>query len=77
MSLSVCGRNFPFPAMFPVLLIRFDVETYLKWTEGVDEACSFNLAQPLLARNEETRLIRVNFDPKVRTRHHRVVFQCV
>ena len=33
---------------------------------GVDEACSFNLAQPLLTRDDETKLIAVNFDPQVK-----------
>ncbi len=31
----------------------------------MDEACSFNLAQPLITRNEETKLISVNFDPQL------------
>ena len=31
----------------------------------MDEACSFNLNQPLINRNEETKLISVNFDPQL------------
>jgi dynein heavy chain len=38
---------------------------YEEWVAGVDDACSFNLAQPLIKRNEETKLIAVNFDPQV------------
>ena len=44
---------------------RFDSSTYSDWIAGVNEACSFNLAQQLLTRNEETKLITVNFDPQV------------
>ena len=43
----------------------FEKEVYDEWTAGVDEACSFNLQQPLLTRNKETKLIAVNFDPQV------------
>jgi len=41
------------------------VELYKEWIAGVDEACSFNLNQPLITRNEETKLITVNFDPQL------------
>jgi len=44
---------------------RFDRSTYGEWIAGVSEACSFNLAQQLLIRNEETKLVTVNFDPQV------------
>ncbi|GFN78401.1 dynein heavy chain 9, axonemal, partial [Plakobranchus ocellatus] len=47
------------------LLGQWDQEVYSDWTKGVDEACSFNLKQPLLTRNEETNLIAVNFDPQL------------
>ena len=43
----------------------FDRNIYQRWLAGVDEACSFNLAQPLVVRNEETNFIAVNFDPQV------------
>lgn len=46
-------------------LCRWDKQIYEEWMRGVDEACSFNLSQPLLSRNEETKLIAVNFDPQV------------
>lgn len=38
---------------------------YEEWLAGVDEACSFNLSQPLISRNEESKLISVNFDPQL------------
>lgn len=47
------------------LLSEFEKQVYDEWTAGVDEACSFNLAQALITRNEETKLISVNFDPQV------------
>lgn len=40
-------------------------EVYSEWTAGVTEACSFNMSQPLVVRNEETKLITVNFDPQL------------
>ena len=46
-------------------MCRWEEEMYKEWTAGVDEACSFNLNQPLLVRNEETKLIQVNFDPQL------------
>ena len=36
-----------------------------EWMAGVDDACSYNLDQPLITRNEESKLITVNFDPQV------------
>lgn len=47
------------------LLSNWDQEIYKEWIAGVDEACSFNLNQPLITRNEETKLITVNFDPQL------------
>lgn len=47
------------------LLGGFEREVYEEWVAGVDEACSFNLAQPLINRSEETKLISVNFDPQL------------
>jgi len=47
------------------LLGEYEVTIYAEWIAGVSEACSFNLQQPLLTRNEETKLIAVNFDPQV------------
>ncbi|XP_076453714.1 LOW QUALITY PROTEIN: dynein beta chain, ciliary-like [Babylonia areolata] len=47
------------------LLAQWDKEIFEEWMKGVDEACSFNLSQPLLSRNEDTKLIAVNFDPQL------------
>jgi len=47
------------------LVYRWDVELFKEWIAGVDEACSFNLNQPLVTRNEESKLITVNFDPQL------------
>ena len=44
---------------------RLEAEMYQEWLSHVDEACSFNLAQPLIVRDPETNLIKVNFDPQV------------
>jgi len=38
---------------------------YKDWATGVSEACQFNLRQPLLVRNQDTKLIQVNFDPQL------------
>ncbi|KAK3091630.1 hypothetical protein FSP39_021358 [Pinctada imbricata] len=47
------------------LLGGWEEVIYKEWAAGVDEACSFNLNQPLIVRNEETKLIQVNFDPQL------------
>ena len=47
------------------LLNGWDKDIYSEWTAGVSEACSFNMNQPLVMRNEETKLIQVNFDPQL------------
>jgi len=56
------------------------MKIYQRWVAGVDEACSFNLAQPLIVRDEETNFIDVNFDPQVTSRNiyrgHRSMFRC-
>ena len=44
---------------------RLEAEMYQEWLEQVDQACSFNLAQPLIVRDPENNLIKVNFDPQV------------
>lgn len=47
------------------LLSQWDEEVYKEWATGVSEACAFNLGQPLIIRNEESKLISVNFDPQL------------
>jgi len=53
--------------IFAGALCRVEEEMYKEWLAQVDEACSFNLAQPLLERDPETNLIKVNFDPQVKS----------
>ena len=62
MNLGSCCTN-----VYMVLLVycSWDEDLYKDWIVGVDEACSFNLNQPLITRNEETKLITVNFDPQL------------
>ena len=56
----------PWSATWSVFLFcSFEKKIYERWVAGVDEACSFNLAQPLIVRNEETNFLAVNFDPQV------------
>ena len=52
------------------LIGEFEQKVYEEWTAGVDEACSFNLNQPLITRNEDTKLIAVNFDNQVKGGSH-------
>ncbi|XP_070581054.1 dynein beta chain, ciliary-like isoform X2 [Ptychodera flava] len=47
------------------LLGKYDEKVYQDWTSGVEEKCQFNLGQPLITRNGETKLITVNFDPQL------------
>ena len=47
------------------VIYRYEGRIFKEWADGVAEACSFNLKQPLLKRSEENNLIAVNFDPKV------------
>eukprot|EP00058_Branchiostoma_floridae_P013849 XP_002599337.1 hypothetical protein BRAFLDRAFT_275161 [Branchiostoma floridae] len=47
------------------LLKKYEKECYQKWADGVAEACQFNLEQPLITRNGDTKLISVNFSPQL------------
>lgn len=47
------------------LLTIFEQQQYSHWVKTVDKSCHFNLSQPLLTRNEQTKLIAVNFDPQL------------
>lgn len=44
------------------LISEFEKKIYSEWVASVDEACSFNLGQPVLLRDEYTKSISVNFD---------------
>uniref|UniRef100_H0Z5T6 Dynein axonemal heavy chain 17 n=1 Tax=Taeniopygia guttata TaxID=59729 RepID=H0Z5T6_TAEGU len=47
------------------LLDRYQEKLYLDWSQTVSEKSQYNLAQPLLRRDPETKLITVNFDPQL------------
>lgn len=47
------------------LLEAFERRAYDDWLANVDEQCSFNLNQPLLSRDDETKLLKLNFDDQV------------
>uniref|UniRef100_A0A8C5TMB1 Dynein axonemal heavy chain 17 n=1 Tax=Malurus cyaneus samueli TaxID=2593467 RepID=A0A8C5TMB1_9PASS len=49
-----------------LLSCRYQEKLYLEWSQTVSEKSHFNLTQPLLRRDPETKLIIVNFDPQVR-----------
>ena len=48
-------------------IFRFEKDIYVKWTTTVDEKSQYNLSQPLISRNPETKLIQVNFNPQVKS----------
>lgn len=41
------------------------MQLYDQWTESVGEKSQYNLSQPLICRDQATRLISVNFSPQV------------
>ncbi|NWT20166.1 DYH9 protein, partial [Vireo altiloquus] len=47
------------------LLDRYQEKLYLEWSQTVSEKSQYNLAQPLLRRDPQTKLIMVNFDPQL------------
>ena len=47
------------------LIKQYKLDVYASWTSRVDEDCQLNLSQPLIVRNEETKLISVNFDKRL------------
>ena len=56
-----------------IVVHRVEAEVYKEWLAQVDEACSFNLSQPLIQRNPDNKLISVNFDPQVTFAYSSVV----
>ena len=44
----------------------FEATVYEDWAASVDEKSDYNLAQPLVKRNEQTNLLAINFDPQVK-----------
>lgn len=47
------------------LLQNYRDQTYEEWIGQVDADCQFNLEQPLLRRDLDSMLLRVNFSQKV------------
>lgn len=43
----------------------YDEKIYSHWTQGVDQIAQQNLDKPLIIRDPNTKLIKVNFDPEV------------
>ncbi|NXO51687.1 DYH9 protein, partial [Aramus guarauna] len=47
------------------LLNRYQEKLYVNWSQTVSEKSQYNLTQPLIRRDPETKLITVNFDPQL------------
>jgi len=47
------------------LLSSYEDTIYTQWTTGVSDVSKQNLDKPLISRDADTRLISVNFDPKL------------
>ncbi|NXS46386.1 DYH9 protein, partial [Balaeniceps rex] len=47
------------------LLDRYQEKLYVDWFQTVSEKSQYNLTQPLIRRDPETKLITVNFDPQL------------
>ncbi|XP_014742318.1 PREDICTED: dynein heavy chain 9, axonemal [Sturnus vulgaris] len=47
------------------LLDRYQEKVYLDWSQTVSEKSQYNLTQPLLRRDPQTKLLTVNFDPQL------------
>nr|P39057.1 RecName: Full=Dynein beta chain, ciliary [Heliocidaris crassispina]BAA00827.1 dynein beta-heavy chain [Heliocidaris crassispina] len=47
------------------LLNKYEQKVFENWTKGVDEVCKTNLDQSLITRDDASKLIMVNFDPKL------------
>uniref|UniRef100_A0A672V7V5 Dynein axonemal heavy chain 17 n=1 Tax=Strigops habroptila TaxID=2489341 RepID=A0A672V7V5_STRHB len=47
------------------LLDRYQEKLYVNWTQTVSERSQYNLTQPLIRRDPDTKLITVNFDPQL------------
>merc|ERR1712019_20210 len=49
------------------LISKFEENVYAEWVATVDEACNFNMNQPILKRDEKTNTLSVNFDRALTT----------
>ena len=46
-------------------LCRYEEKVYADWTTDVGSISQRNLDKPLITRDDNTKLIKVNFDPQV------------
>ncbi|KAK2516905.1 hypothetical protein Q9233_013471 [Columba guinea] len=46
-------------------LCRYQEKLYADWSQTVSEKSQYNLTQPLIRRDPETKLVTVNFDPQL------------
>uniref|UniRef100_A0A803YDF7 Dynein axonemal heavy chain 9 n=1 Tax=Meleagris gallopavo TaxID=9103 RepID=A0A803YDF7_MELGA len=44
---------------------RYQEKVYINWSQTVSEKSQYNLTQPLIRREPETKLLTVNFDPQL------------
>ena len=47
------------------LSCRYEEQVYIDWTKDVGSISQENLDKPLILRDSNTKLIKVNFDPQV------------
>ncbi|XP_032899964.1 dynein heavy chain 9, axonemal isoform X2 [Amblyraja radiata] len=47
------------------LLDQYEAKLYVEWSKTVSQKSQYNLTQPLLKRDPETKLISVNFEPQL------------
>lgn len=47
------------------LFCRYEEKVYEDWTKDVGSIAQGNLDKPLIIRDSNTKLIKVNFDPQV------------
>ncbi|NXO09420.1 DYH9 protein, partial [Oriolus oriolus] len=55
---------------------RYQEKLYLDWSQTVSEKSQYNLAQPLIRRDPQTKLIAVNFDPQLVSVLREVSYLC-
>jgi len=49
------------------LISKFEENVYAEWVATVDEACNFNMNQPVLKRDAQNNILSVNFDRALTT----------
>ena len=47
------------------MLNNIERQSITDWASHVDEACQFNMSQPILKRTNDNKFISVNFDPQL------------